>query len=59
MLLGDMNARVGTLTDCPIDLETQTLNEPAPPAEWLNYVPHERKSRDLIINSFGKHSLKF
>lgn len=54
MLLGDMNARVGTLTDCPIDLETQSLNEPAPPAEWLNYVPHERKSRDLIVNSFGK-----
>ena len=54
LILGDMNARVGTLTDYPLIAHDDVLPISAPSDPLYSFVPRSRQSFDGIVNAFGK-----
>ena len=54
LLLGDMNARVGTLTDYPLIAHDDVLSISAPNDPLYSFVPCSRQSFDGTVNAFGR-----
>lgn len=50
VLLGDMNARTGLLSDVP----DFTILDSNPQQAWYEYIPSSRKSKDSVDNPFGR-----